>query len=85
MDDVDTQDIEQKEKKDREVLAKSIKELKNTYYWKSIIKPQFDLRLAMLDANMRSEADPWKRYGLVDAYTHMAEFRMWFDDKAEEI
>ena len=53
---------------------------KRTAFWKEVVEPQLQVRLAMLDGKMCSESDPWKRYGYVEAYKQMKEFTLWFDD-----
>ena len=75
---------DEQDKQDLMVLAANVAELMQHYFWTDIIKPQFDIRLSSLDTEMRTTNDPWKRYGLVEAYSKMVEFRLWFDDIIEQ-
>ena len=65
-------------------IEDQIYEFGQTHYWKDIIKPEFEGRIAEIDARMIGETDPWKRYGLVEAYKYMALFKLWFDDIIEQ-
>ena len=61
-------------------IVQLVYDRKQTAFWKEVVEPQFQVRLAMLDTKMCDESDAWKRYGYVEAYKHLKEFILWFDD-----
>lgn len=63
--------------------ARLIKQAANTDFWKKVFIPYIDHTLAYLDTQMMV-SDPWERYGKVEAYRVMKEFKLYFINGLEQ-
>jgi|6_EtaG_2_1085325.scaffolds.fasta_scaffold00361_13 hypothetical protein len=68
------------EPKSRETL---VAEFLESPVWTEVIAPEIGAKLVNLDTYMCSELDPWRRYGIVESYKVLKEFRLWLQDMAD--
>lgn len=53
-----------------------IQQASETPFYKEVLIPELDRRLAFYDDMMTTEVDPWKRYGYVEAYNALKRFKL---------
>ena len=60
-----------------------ILEAAKTPFWNEVLIPDLNNAIAVLDSSMTTEADPWRRYGIVEAYKWLTEFKLLYLDVLE--
>ena len=69
-------------------MANKIKNLiaqaKETPFYKEVLMPELNRRLALYDDLMVATADPWERYGYVEAYKALKQFKIALEMASEE-
>lgn len=69
---------------DESYRERLILEASKTPFWNEVFIPDLNNAIAVLDNSMTTELDPWKRYGYVEAYKWLSEFKLLYLEVLEQ-